>query len=75
MQIWYFQYNVYICIVILILKLIVMFLATISSKFDPKDQRAVLVNSNDVSDFLSDNLTSDVVIVFSYCTGYDATKE
>lgn len=52
-----------------------MFLATISSKFDPKDQRAVLVNSNDVSGFLSDNLTSDVIIVFSYCTGYDATKE
>lgn len=52
-----------------------MFLATISSKFDPKDQRAVFVNSSDVSDFLSVNLTSDVVIVFSYCTGYDATKE
>ena len=74
-QIWRFQYNAYICIVILILKLIVMFLATISSKFDPKDQRAVFVNSSDVSDFLSDNLTPDVVIVFSYCTGYDATKE
>nr|QJB21467.1 MAG: hypothetical protein [Microvirus sp.] len=74
-QIWYFQYNVYICIVILILKLIVMFLATISSKFDPKDQRAVFVNFNDVSDFLSGNLTQDVVIVFSYCTGYDPTKE
>lgn len=52
-----------------------MFLATISSKFDPKDQRSVLVNSNDVLDFLSDNLTSDVIIVFSYCTGYDAAKE
>lgn len=52
-----------------------MFLATISSKFDPKDQRAVFVNSSDVSNFLSDNLTPDVVIVFSHCTGYDATEE
>lgn len=52
-----------------------MFLATISLKFDPKDQRAVLVNPSDVSDFLSKNLTPDVVILFSYCSGYDPTKE
>lgn len=52
-----------------------MFLATISSKFDPKEQRAVFVKSSDVENFLSDNLTPDVVILFSYCTGYDATKE